>query len=61
MSEVSRLQSSIPVDLFYRLMDLLEIDINTLPAHPAIMHLEDDDTVYVQNKIGVPEPVQERP
>eukprot|EP00971_Amphidinium_carterae_P298020 5921790-Amphidinium_carterae.1 len=61
MTEVVRLQNTIPVDLFYRLVELLEIDINTLPDHPAIMHLEEDDTVYVQNKIGVPEPVQTSP
>eukprot|EP00971_Amphidinium_carterae_P139230 2758972-Amphidinium_carterae.1 len=61
MTEVVRLQNTIPVDLFYRLVELLEIDINTLPDHPAIQHLDEDDTVYVQNKIGVPEPVQVPP
>eukprot|EP00971_Amphidinium_carterae_P349236 6490914-Amphidinium_carterae.3 len=54
MAEVVRLQNTIPVDLFYPLVELLEIEINTLPDHPAIRHMDDDDTVYVQNKIGVP-------
>eukprot|EP00971_Amphidinium_carterae_P305064 6061964-Amphidinium_carterae.1 len=51
MNEVLNLQNTIPVDLFYRLLDLLEIDPATMPTHPAIQHREDDDTVYVQNKI----------
>eukprot|EP00971_Amphidinium_carterae_P038451 756353-Amphidinium_carterae.1 len=61
MNEVINLQNTIPVDLFYRLLDLLEIDPSTLPTHPAIQHMEDDDTVYVQNKIGEPEPVPVTP
>eukprot|EP00971_Amphidinium_carterae_P012462 245188-Amphidinium_carterae.1 len=61
MTEVVRLQNTISVDLFYRLLDLLKIDIDTLPAYPAIQHLDDDNTVYVQNKIGVPELVQPPP
>eukprot|EP00971_Amphidinium_carterae_P011332 223128-Amphidinium_carterae.1 len=61
MSEVISLQNTIPVDLFYRLLDLLEIDPRTLPTHPAIQHMEDGDTVYVQNKIGDPEPVPVTP
>eukprot|EP00971_Amphidinium_carterae_P037764 742775-Amphidinium_carterae.2 len=60
-STMVRLQNTISVDLFYRLVELLEIDINTLPDHPAIQHMDDDDTVYVQNKIGVPDPVQVTP
>eukprot|EP00971_Amphidinium_carterae_P326424 6457191-Amphidinium_carterae.1 len=55
MAEVLRLQNIIDVDLFYRLVALLEIDVATLPQHPAIEQLEelDDDIVHVQNKIGV--------
>eukprot|EP00971_Amphidinium_carterae_P028761 566106-Amphidinium_carterae.1 len=61
MNEVRNLQNTIPVDLFYRLLDLLEIDPNTLPTHPAIQHMEDEDTVYVQNKIVDQEPVPATP
>eukprot|EP00971_Amphidinium_carterae_P324832 6454791-Amphidinium_carterae.1 len=49
-AELQRLQSTISVDLYFRLVALLEVDVNLMPPHPAIHQMDDEDVVHVQNK-----------
>eukprot|EP00971_Amphidinium_carterae_P072055 1425104-Amphidinium_carterae.1 len=49
-AELQRLQSTISVDLYFRLATFLEVDVTLMPPHPAIDNM-DEDVVHVQNKI----------